>query len=300
MSNKFSSRTWMQLLSTVKAVLVISVLTVFLGIPQTLLAESASAILKGAPEQAISAWEAGLLEITFIDVGKGDAILLHLPDGRFAMIDTGYEQTAKKVVQTIRALGATRLDLVVLTHHDKDHVGGYPHIVEEFPIGKVVQSYDFRDKKKTVLVQPGTDLVDEGGVVLSVLGPWKSYEDENDASLVTRLAFGKIAFLFPGDVVNKAQSDLLNRNLDLHADVLEVPHHGRYLGFSPRPFFMAVKSRFAVITSDEPNGEMPEGSVLRMLQESGNTVLRTDRLGTIRFLTDGKKLSYQTEFGGSM
>ncbi|MDD3146188.1 MAG: MBL fold metallo-hydrolase [Candidatus Riflebacteria bacterium] len=240
---------------------------------------------------ATDSWAPGMLDIRFFNVGKGDAMLMHLPDGRFAMIDTGYAETAPALIKKLKALGVKEISLLVITHHHKDHVGGYPFLLEAFPVNRVVQSYDPRDKEKC-LVEAGTRLIKAGGVTLTVLGPTRSHKDENDASLVCHLQFGRTSVLFAADAVEESISDLLKDKKKLRADVLKVPHHGRFKGFSPRDFFAAVKAEYAIITSDEKAGDPPEGSVVRILKESGTRVLLTDELGDIQFLSDGETIHY--------
>lgn len=257
-------------------------------------ASFAAKIKNPEPETTVSdAWQPGTLEIRFFNVGKGDATLLRLPDGRFAMIDTGYAETAPGLIKKLKRLGVGKIDLLVITHHHKDHVGGYPYLLEAFSITKVIQAYDPRQKDKN-LVAPGTLLLHDRNLTLRAVGPVRNHADENDASLVTRLEFGRVAILFAADAVEEAMADMLKLKdkKKLRADLLKVPHHGRYRGFSPRDFFTAVKPEFAIITSDEKAGDPPEGSVIRILKESGARVLLTDELGDIQFLSDGETLDY--------
>ncbi|HPW57598.1 MAG TPA: MBL fold metallo-hydrolase [Candidatus Rifleibacterium sp.] len=257
-------------------------------------ASFAAKIKNPEPETTVSeAWQPGTLEIRFFNVGKGDATLLRLPDGRFAMIDTGYAETAPGLIKELKRLGVGKIDLLVITHHHKDHVGGYPYLLEAFSITKVIQAYDPRQKDKN-LVAPGTTLLHDRNLTLRAVGPVRNHADENDASLVTRLEFGRVAVLFAADAVAEAMADMLKLKdkKALRADLLKVPHHGRYRGFSPRDFFTAVKPEFAVITSDEKAGDPPEGSVIRILKESGARVLLTDELGDIQFLSDGETIDY--------
>ncbi len=240
---------------------------------------------------SIDKWAPGLLEITFFDVGKGDAILLRLPDGKFVMIDTGYAETASDLIARMKKAGVDRISLLILTHHHKDHAGGFPYIVEAFPVEKVAQAYDKRDPGKN-LVKPGTRLFRAGGANLTVLGPSRSFEDENEASLIIRLEFNKVAVLFAADILEESQKDLLKSGAKLRSDLLKVPHHGRFKGFSPRDLFAAARPEFAVITSDEKAGDPPEGSVVRILNEIGARVLLTDDRGDLRFISDGETLDY--------
>ncbi len=236
-------------------------------------------------------WAPGLLEIKFFNVGKGDAILLRLPDGGFVMIDTGYAETAPTLIKELNSLGVGKIDLLVLTHHDKDHAGGFPYLLEAFPVERVVQSYDPREPLKN-LIKPGTKILSSGGVTITAIGPDKPHEDENDASLVARLEFGRIVVLFAADAIEASISELLKNKKKLRADILKVPHHGRYKGFSPRDFFAAVKPEYAVITSDEKAGDPPEDSTVRILKEFGARVLLTDEIGNIQFLSDGETIDY--------
>jgi len=242
-------------------------------------------------QAASDKWAPGILEMRVFDVGKGDATLLHLPDGRFVMIDTGYAQTAPRIISKMKALGVKKIHLLILTHHHKDHAGGFPYLVNAFRIDKVVQSYDQREPCN-ILLKPGTRLIRASGATLPTLGPTHTHKDENDNSLVIRLEFGQVAVLFAADAIKESIADLLKDQKNLQANVLKVPHHGYFKGFPPRRFFAAVKPEYAIITSDEKAGHPPEGSVIRILKEFGVRVLLTDELGDIQFLSDGKTIDF--------
>ncbi len=242
-------------------------------------------------QASIDKWVPGMLEVRFFEVGKGDASLLHLPDGSFVMIDTGYAETASELTARLKKIGVDKISLLVITHHHKDHAGGLPHLLEAFPVEKVVQAYDRREIGKP-LVAPGLRLINSDRIKMTVLGPVRSHLDENEASMVLRLDFASISLLFAADILEESQKDLLNSPARMVANLLKVPHHGRFKGFSPREFFTAVRPEFAIITSDEKAGDPPEGSVVRILKELGARVLLTDECGEIRFLSDGETIDY--------
>lgn len=242
-------------------------------------------------QEATDKWAPGMLEVRFFEVGKGDASLLHLPDGSFVMIDTGYAETATDLITTLKKIGVDKISLLVITHHHKDHAGGLPYLLEAFQVDKVVQAYDRREVGKP-LVKPGLRLINSDRIKLTVLGPVRSHLDENEASMVLRLEFASISLLFAADILEESQKDLLNSSAIMVANVLKVPHHGHFKGFSPREFFTAVRPEFAIITSDEKAGDPPEGSVVRILKELGARVLLTDERGEVRFISDGETIDY--------
>ncbi|HOY65624.1 MAG TPA: MBL fold metallo-hydrolase [Candidatus Ozemobacteraceae bacterium] len=233
----------------------------------------------------------GWLEVAFIDVGKGDAAIIRLPDGKTCLIDTGYEKTSADLLRNLEKRGIRSLDLVVVTHEHKDHAGGYPAVVKALPIGRTIRPIDPRDPARTLLVHPGDVLLEGSRYSLTALGPSKAHPEKNDASLVLKLTFGAVSFLFAADALADGQADLCTRKDRLRADVLKVPHHGTGLADVTETFFSAVRPRYAVITCDEPDGDVPETPLIAALRKLGTTVLRTDENGNIVFRSDGADLT---------
>jgi len=234
---------------------------------------------------------AGWLEVAFIDVGKGDAIIIRLPDGKTCLLDTGYEKTSADLFRNLEKRGIRAIDLVVVTHEHKDHAGGYPAVVKAFPVGRTIRPIDPRDPGRTLLVKPGDILLEGDRYVLTALGPSKAHPDKNDASLVLKLTFGAVSFLFAADALADGQADLCTRKEALRADVLKVPHHGTGFNNATETFFSAVRPRYAVITCDESAGDVPEAALVAALRKLGTTILRTDENGNIVFRTDGADLT---------
>jgi competence protein ComEC len=119
----------------------------------------------------------------------------------------------------------------------------------------------------------------------------------NDASLVLRLTYGEVSFLFPGDVETSAEGEILKTGTDLRSTVLKVPHHGSRTSSTP-DFLNSVSPRFAVFTvRGGARPRLPNQAVVERYEAMGVKVLRSDRDGAITFVTDGKDLKVQTYLG---
>ena len=238
------------------------------------------------------------LTAVFFNVGKADAILLY--NGEMAvLIDAGENGDGKDVAEAIRARGIERLDLLIITHFDKDHVGGADKILENIEVGRVLEPDYDKDSKQ---YRQYREALEEQGVGAEALCENTSFTlggcefsidvanrtttartRENDFSLVVRLTHGDVRFLFAGDAENARLAELLDEG-NLESDVLKVPHHGRYAGLSAA-FFAAVSPEYAVITSDGDDPEDPE--TVRALEAAGAQVLLT-REGTVEITSDGE------------
>ena len=238
------------------------------------------------------------LTAVFLDVGKADAILLY--NGEMAaLIDAGENDDGDAVVEAIRARGIERLDLMIITHFDKDHVGGADKVLEQIEVARVLEPDYEKDSKQVrqyrealaaagVEAEALTENVEFtlGGCSFAIDVANKAdygEDEENDFSLVVRLTHGNVRFLFAGDAENARLAELLDEG-DLASDVLKVPHHGRYADLSA-VFFAAVSPQYAVITSDEDDPEDPE--TVRALEAAGAQVLFT-REGTVTLVSDGE------------
>lgn len=255
----------------------------------------------GAQSDAASGFE-----LHVIDVGKADCLLIKC-DGEFMLVDTGYVDSEETIRAYLSEQGVTRLEYLVATHPDKDHIGGMPWVLAEYDIGAALVCPLEEDSKpymrmKAALSAEGTNAVYPtagyaftlGGASITVLSPTDDLlttNDENECSIVLLVEYGSTRCLLMGDAQSKAEEALIKSDCDLTADVLKVGHHGSDQSTSPI-FLSAVSPTYAAIScgySDDDN--YPDNDTLDTLEHAGVTVLRTDADGTIIFQSDGASVT---------
>lgn len=241
------------------------------------------------------------LTVTFFDAGKADAILVRAGE-QTLLIDAGLDKNGEQLTGRLQELGVTRLDALIITHFDKDHVGGADAVLAEIPVGVVYQPDYFKDSKQMNQYQKALSAAGLTPITLSencafALGSAQvsidtanqadyGPDEENDFSLILRLQFGDVRFLFAGDAEEARIAELLQEG-DLACDVLKVPHHGKKHDNNAQ-LFQAAGASYAVITCSEEEPE--KQATVRLLEEAGSTVLLT-RLGEITITSDGKRVT---------
>ena len=242
------------------------------------------------------------VKVTFFDVGKGDAILIETAGHRM-LIDAGYDDTVGVILDYLREKGVKKLDYMVITHFDKDHVGGADRILEAVEVGEVLQpDYESDSKQyleyvemverkemRPVMVTETMRIYLDGAEFLVYPPRSKEYEEEdNDFSLVISMVYGERSFLFTGDCEKERLEELLEqKEFDLCHNVLKVPHHGRK-GENSEEFLKAVSPEIAVITCSED--KPADDGILRMLDGMGTEVYQSVD-GTVVCWSDGEKIA---------
>ena len=242
---------------------------------------------------------AATMEIVFFGEKAEDAILLTL-DGTNILIDAGLNKTGKEIAAYLEERGIGRIDLMLITHFDKDHVGGADKVLESAEIGRIVcPDYPGENKQYEQFVKaaeecgigPETLCADTdigfGPLALHIDVPEQNYEDENDMSLVTTVQYGDCALLFAGDAESPRLAELLEDGVDM-CGFLKVPHHGRIEKLSPQ-FIQAVRPKLAVITCSEAE---PEDELLVQLLRDAGAEVRLTREGAVRVYCDGKDIRF--------
>lgn len=239
--------------------------------------------------------------VHFIDVGQGDSIFVQAPNGKTMLIDGGVKGAGKTIVNYLRQQGVTKLDYVVATHPDADHIGGLISVLNSISIkefidsGKVHTSQTYEEmlglinSKNIRYTVPaiGNQLALDSEVTVEVLSVDEQATDNNDASIVLRLAYGNISFLLMGDADYGMEQQILASGKDVEATILKAGHHGSNTSSSPQ--FVKEVSPLATILSygqDNKYGH-PHAEVIDVLQQVGSDIFSTAEAGTIVVKTDG-------------
>ena len=259
----------------------------------------------------------GNLTVHYLDVGQGDSELIQF-DGKNMLIDGGEVDMGSRVVSDLQAHGVTALDLVVATHPHSDHIGGLVTVLKTFPVKHVLDSgqtyssqtyetflklIDEKNINYTVAVR-GQKISLDPRLQITVLNPPAQPIDDNvnDGSIVLKLTYGKVSFLFMGDAEVAAEKSMLSSGLNLHADILKVGHHGSSTSSSPE-FLKAVDPDIKIIEVGKGNDYgHPAQKTLNALMQTGahiekSAVYRTDLNGNIDITTDGNSYYVTTENG---
>lgn len=231
-------------------------------------------------------WPDGKLHLIFCDVGQGDSALVVL--GPFqAVIDTGaYEDRVVECLAKNIPFWDRKIEVVFLSHSDKDHVGALPGIKRRYEIGKMVE----KPRAKDVIRYIGLSFdILKGKEILSGNGSSEGSES-NGSSVVMRLSYGNFSALFTGDIDTDSELALVDMGVLKLTEVLKVSHHGSKYG-SAKLFLEALKPKWAIISVGRKNNYgHPNGDVLIRLDAVGVKVLRTDVMGEIEIISDGKKM----------
>ncbi|MBX4200399.1 MBL fold metallo-hydrolase [Candidatus Parcubacteria bacterium] len=248
-----------------------------------------------------------LLHVYFFDIGQGDSIFIDSPTHGRVLLDGGRDKKVLTELGKVLPLGDRRIDVMIESHPDADHIGGLPAVVDNFNVGaflepgvespnKVDNALHARVKEKNIpdiLARRGMVVNFGDGAKLQILFPNTDVSnwETNDASIVAKLVYGDKSFLLTGDSTKKSEYILLGLNSNiLNSDVLKAGHHGSRTSTS-LTYAEAVSPLYAVISAGKDNSYgHPHQETLDTLNKVGAKIVSTIDLGTILFETDGKTL----------
>jgi competence protein ComEC len=285
------------------------------GIALLLLSAGLAAFGRSAPQI-----EPGKLEITAIDVGQGDALLIVSPDGHSMLIDAGgaigptrgeFDFGEDVVSPYLWSRGIDHLDVLALTHAHGDHIGGLGRMIENFrpkelwvginpPAAVVRHLYETAAANEVTIRQhTAGEEFSWGGTDVRVLSPpadWRpKSKPMNDDSLALLLKYGNTRALLSGDVERRMERLIATESPQ--ADLLKVAHHGSATSTAPE-LLQAVHPSFAVISVGYHNSfGHPRPVVLERLQDAHVKTYRTDMFGAVTFLLDGSKVDAKLASG---
>jgi competence protein ComEC len=255
----------------------------------------------------------GLLELTAIDVGQGDSLLVVLPHGETMLVDGGgrlvYGRQRKSsldigedvVSPYLWSRGIRHIDVMIATHSHQDHIGGLAALMSNFRPNELWTGANPPAELLALARRLGIPAAEKhpsgrferSGATLEILAPSNDYLAEkpgNNDSLVLRIRYGARAFLLTGDMERGIEAKLLAASDDLHADVLKVGHHGSRTS-STEAFLEAVSPSVALISAGFENSfGHPHPDVLARLGARHAAILRTDLDGLVTAGTDGQSL----------
>lgn len=268
-------------------------------------------LLENLDNESITLGDEEGLNVYFIDVGQGDCILIHYLELAI-LIDAGERVNADRILSFLQKLKIKDIDCLIATHPHSDHIGAIPEIVSGIEVKKIILPYiDEKAVPTTKLFEefliaieaadaeiavaiPG-DQYSYLDLTLTILAPLTDNDSLNNLSVVTRLDFLDVSFLFMGDAEKPVEKQLISINSTLSADVIKLGHHGSSSS-SSKDFLTAVSPKLAIITCGKDNAyKHPSEVVKQLLNELNISYMRTDLNGTITVATDGTDINVFTE-----
>ncbi len=249
------------------------------------------------------------LDVSFLDVGQGDAIYIRTSENQDILIDGGPDNRVLEELGAVMPFWDREIDLVVLSHPHADHVAGLVEVLKRYTVKNIyitgilhtAPDYlafleEIKNKKISVMTVDSLSTVDFGNdTKLEFIYPDKSFygdniENLNNSSIVARLIYKNRKFLFAGDAESLVERELLNKSREIESDVLKVSHHGSTTS-SSEEFIKKVNPQLAIIEVGKDNKfNHPSLRTLSRFTRLNIPVLRTDLLGRITIVSDGENI----------
>jgi len=247
------------------------------------------------------------LEVNFFDVGQGDAAFIETPKGQQVLIDGGPSSVILEKLGKEMPFWDREIDLIILTHPEADHFLGLFDVLKKYKVrnilwtGIIRDTPEYKEWQKLIeeegtniyIAEKGEKILMSNSISMDVLYPFenlegKILENSNDTSIINRLDFNNISFLFTGDTSKIVEKEILDKKTEINSDILKISHHGSK-NSSSEEFLQEVSPQIAVISVGKNNSYgHPTPETLKNLNKYGIKVLRTDEQGNIKIISDGK------------
>ena len=262
---------------------------------------------------AVFSLENQKLEIIFFDIGQGDSILINAKNNQQILIDGGPNDFVVDKLGKTLPFYDKKIELIILTHPDKDHISGLVEVVKRYKVDKIlttgiecstevcqILSEQIQKKKIPIkIAQAGQTISIGDNIFLGILNPLENLSGENvknknDTSIVAKLIVGENSVLLTGDITSKAEKKLTENNFNLQSDFLKIAHHGSKYSTSEN-FLEMVSPEMAIISVGKNSWSMPTKEVLEKLDKEKIKVYRTDIDGDIRIIFSGNNFNAKIE-----
>jgi len=250
------------------------------------------------------------LKVHYIDVGQADSILIQ-QNGQNMLIDAGNNADDKLVVGYLKKKGVKKIDVLIGTHLDEDHIGGLDTVIKTFIIGKIYMpkitttTKTYKDvvlainaKKMKVSVPKVGEKFKIGTSECTIIAPnGNKYSAPNNYSIVSKVKYGSNSFIFMGDAEKISENEILKNKINISANVIKIGHHGSNTSTSSA-FLTKVNPKYAIISCGKANSYAhPQQAVMTLLKSKKIPVYRTDQTGTIVATSNGKTISFDKKAG---
>lgn len=251
--------------------------------------------------------EGNELAVHYIDVGQGDATLLQTSAGA-VLIDCGSKEYGDDILTYIEGEGITELEYLIFTHPHEDHMGCAPAILRGITVKNVIMNdrtstTNYFEKTLDAIEELGINVIlaepDEiitvGALQLRILGPQSSKysgDDTNNSSIIIHAIYGNRAFLFTGDAEREAEAELVETyGGTLKSDVFAAGHHGSSTSNTQGLLDECAPSHVVISCGEGNSYNHPHEEAVQRFENAGAQIHRTDKDGTVIFITDGESLT---------
>ncbi len=253
----------------------------------------------------------GKLTVIFFDVGQGDMTLLETPNGKYVLIDCGSRTMGEGLADLLSTFNIRKLDAIIATNPDADHIGGCIPLLQSIPVDMVIESALGKDTRtyeeyaaiadtvsKRLYLEDDSSLEIDPDLNIRLFVAYDDQEQlskDNEYSIVTKISYGDISFLFPGDCSEECEYILTNTE-DLNVDILKAGHHGSRTS-SGELFLEEVTPKVVIISAgDSSQYGFPHDETIERLDNAGvQEIYNTNTYGNIVLETDGRIYTIVTQ-----